>query len=138
MKELIKRAFRYCIVGGIASVADYVSYILTVWALNKPDDTLMLCLATTVGFILGLITNYALSLLFVWRVKKDDKTGKTFSDILLFIATGLAGLFLSWLVVAICSEWLHLAYWFSKLVAMALVLAWNFLSRELLIFKRGV
>lgn len=135
MREFIKRAFRYCLVGGIASIIDYGAYMLVVWLINS-KDSLSLCLASTVGFILGLAVNYLLSLIIVWRVKKSDKRGKSLVDILVFIGTGLAGLFLSWAVIGICTDWLCLPYWFSKLAAMALVLAWNFVSREFLIFNK--
>lgn len=135
MRDFIVKAIRYCFVGGVASVVDYATYyILTTYILGT-EATWHLLIGTAAGFILGLLVNYLLSLLVVWRVSKSDKTGKTVRDIVIFVVVGIVGLIISSGVVTL-ANCLTIDYRISKLLAMAISLIWNFLARHFLIFNK--
>ena len=62
--ELLFEFLRYCIVGGLAFLADFGTLVLTQECFLK-QFACGVYIATVFGFIVGLAVNYALSLWFV-------------------------------------------------------------------------
>jgi putative flippase GtrA len=119
--------FRYVIVGGTAFLVDFGS----LFALTELAGAHYLA-AAALAFLLGLATNYALSVSWVFATRRLDRRWAEFA---VFGAIGLVGLGLNEFVVWQCTETLGLHYLASKCVAAVLVLFWNFGARRRTLFQ---
>lgn len=137
MVDLIKKAIKYCFVGGFASVVDLGLYTLAAWLLGS-EQVWHLFIATTCGFIGGLITNYLLSLRFVWKKEAGERKDKRVQDFVSFVVIGLMGLGISYGVIYIVFDLWHWNHIIAKIIAMGISLIWNFVARNFFVFgKRG-
>lgn len=138
-RDLIWEIFRFLIVGGLATLVDWaVSFvseeyllpeiILGNWHIEK-------ALATTFGFIVGLIINYALSVIFVYKNKKDEKEGKSVRDFLVFTLIGVFVLLLSYLGIYLMSDLLPVPYIVARIIMTVIGLVINYLGRKIFIFR---
>lgn len=122
--------FRYVFVGGISAVIDTGVFML----LTVSADAHYI-LAQTFGFIAGITTNYLLSISWIFERSRSvlPETG-------LFLATGLVGLLLSYLLLYVFIDILGMTAFenmVAKLLTIAIVLAWNFTSRKFLVFHKN-
>lgn len=126
VRRLMIQFMRYTLVGGLAFAVDFglLSAVLYL------DGHYLL--ATLIGFIGGLITNYLLCVLWVWR----GTQAKTARDILVFSLIGVGGLLLTALLMWVSVGLLALDPQISKLFIAALILVWNFGLRRLFVFFR--
>ncbi len=118
--------FRYLIVGLIAFGADFATlYVLT--------DMMGVhyLISNVFGFIFGLITNYALSVTWVFASRKMDDRRKEF---VIFTVIGVIGLLINQLVMWTCTEFLGVYYLYSKVIATGVVFFWNFFGRRHIVF----
>lgn len=122
--------FRYGFVGGVAFVVDYGSlYVLTEF-LSVPY-----LWSAAIAFILGLVTNYLLSISWVF---KKNATMQRWQEFLFFAIIGVIGLGFNELIMYVGTDLLHLHYMLSKLISTVIVFFWNFFARKYLLFnKRG-
>lgn len=147
-RKLIMEILRFLLVGGIATLIDFAIYELFRFVLLKNvSDPLNLIIATSLGFIMGNIVNYILSILFVFKGAKDDKETQTIKAFLIFTLIGVIGLGIkvgvqtggNYLVNSMFD--LTEAFWiwaldtFVYCVATLIVLIWNYIGRKLFIFK---
>lgn len=117
--------FRYVFVGGFSAVADVGAlYILT------SKFHVFYLMSAGVAFIVGTILNYILSILWIF-----EATGNTKLEVALFTLVGLGGLGWNELIIWLGVRDAHLYYLYAKLVALALVMLWNFSLRRLLFIK---
>jgi putative flippase GtrA len=88
--------------------------------------------SSAVGFLFGLITNYALSIQFVFPRRSLDRRLTEFMG---FSAIGVVGLGLTQLVLWLLSEagWVH--YLVAKSIAVVVVFMWNYGVRKALLFS---
>jgi putative flippase GtrA len=93
-------------------------------------------LAAALGFIAGLIFNYVLSLIFVFRQTSETAKQYKVRSFVLFAVIGIIGL----LITEICMfagislfgrQW----YLVIKTITAGIVLMWNYIVRKKLIFK---
>ncbi len=125
--KLAQEFIQYVVVGGLAFLVDW--FLLTrgiSWGhLSYP-------VATALGFCAGLITNYTLCILWVWRGAHKQ----TARDFFLFTAIGLAGLGITelgmWIGVGLAGFGASPV----KIVVAGVVLFWNFILRKFLVFSR--
>ena len=132
--KLIFEFLRYCIVGGIAFLADFGTLVLVQECFLKH----LACgvyIATVFGFIVGLVVNYLLSLWFVFTQKKDRGKGRSVGAFLVFGIIGLLGLVWTELGMWVGIELLNWHYMIVKVLVTGAVLIWNYLGRKLLIFN---
>jgi putative flippase GtrA len=120
---------RYMCVGGVAFVADFATLV----ALTN-GASLHYAVAAAVGFGVGLIVNYWLSITWVFhgRVLTDRR-----AEFVLFSVIGITGLGLTEVIMWCGTEVAYLDYRISKLIAVALVLFWNFAARKFLLFRES-
>lgn len=119
--------FRYGFVGGMAFLVDYG----TLFCLTNYAGVPYLWSAA-VAFILGLVTNYLISISWVFR-----HSGKMqiWQEFLFFAIIGVIGLGLNELIMYAGTDLLQLHYMISKLISTAIVFFWNFFARKFLLFN---
>jgi len=134
MRRLILEFVRYAVVGGIAFLADFGA-LVACQELGLKEFQAGLYLSTALGFVVGLIVNYVLSLIFVFTQAKDKGKGRSVGAFLVFAIIGIIGLGLTefgmWLGTAVLS-W---NYMIVKVLVTGAVLFWNYIGRKVTIFR---
>lgn len=120
--------FRYGFVGGIAFLVDYG----TLFGLTNYAGVPYLWSAA-VAFLLGLITNYLISI--SWVFQHNGKM-QIWQEFLFFAFIGVIGLGLNELIMYIGTDLIHLHYMISKLISTAIVFFWNFFARKFILFNK--
>ena len=156
-KELFWEIFRFLLVGGVATIIDYLVFwlfdgVLFPWLAPTAKDgltTLFLILATALGFCAGLAVNWILSVRFVFRAVKNEREVRTKKSFFVFTAVGVIGLLITELgmlgLVAVLPDFVLFkttvflgvtwAKWLAKIIMTLIVLVWNYIGRKLLVFK---
>lgn len=117
---------RYCLVGGVATVVDWgCLYIAERLGLHY-------LMAAVIGFLGGLVCNYTLSKFMVFNAETAKLDPRR--EFLAYGAIGVVGLLLTLVFMYIMTEWLHIYFMISKVVATVLVLFWNFLARKYMLY----
>lgn len=119
--------FRYTFVGGLAFIVDFGTLYLLTEFIN-----LHYLISAAASFILGLLTNYFLSVKWVFSNRTIDSKGIEF---LLFTVIGLIGLGLNELFLWIFTDLFSIYYLFSKIITAVFVYFWNFLARKYVLFN---
>lgn len=133
MKELLQsertiiQLIRYTFVGGIAFAVDFGS----LYFFTEFFDVYYLHSAV-IAFLLGLVTNYVMSVKFVFHKRKVKNLKLEFG---IFGLIGIIGLSLNEFIIWFCTEQLALFYLSSKIVATAVVYIWNFFIRKYTLFN---
>lgn len=122
--------FRYCFAGGIATFFDTTLVIF----LTKQLDIHYL-FATTIGFFIGLITMYIISIFWVFPMHSERKKNWKRHAIFFFGfgIVGIGGLLLSLFLMWLFYEHLSFSLLLAKLSTVFLVLWWNFLARRTIV-----
>lgn len=140
---------RFLIVGGIATVVDFLTMGIVLYIFNpkiyphfynvffgatqKPSLAANM-VGTGLGFVLGLIINYVLSVVFVFINKGNSKSASGFISFAVLSAIGLAiheiGMYV------FCGK-LGANEWIIKIIMTLVVLVYNYVSRKLFIFKKS-
>lgn len=156
-RRLFAEILRFLLVGGLATVCDYAVYLLFRQIVLPPNlflgsDVWNACsavIATTLGFLTGLLINWVLSVVFVFkggekRVEVRDK--KAF---LIFTVIALIGLVFTQIAVGVgvlvvptfalfgVETFLSLGWneWLLKGLTTCIVLAFNYWARKRYIFN---
>ena len=156
-KQLLAEIFRFLLVGGGATVVDYLVFWLfdgVIFPVISPNangglQTLYLTLATALGFCAGLTVNWILSVRFVFRNVTNEAEVRTKKSFLVFTVIGVIGLVITEVgmlgLVAVLPEFalfktttfmgVTWAKWLAKAIMTAIVLVWNYVGRKLFVFK---
>ena len=89
--------------------------------------------AATIALCCGLITSYMLSVAWVFHERKWDNP---LVELGLFTLIGGIGLLGNGACMWFLTEYAHLHYLCSKMVAALLVFLWNFLAKKFVLFHR--
>jgi len=118
---------RYTAVGGVAFAVDFGSlFLLTEFG------GLHYLLSAVFAFGLGLLTNYLLSVAWVFNRRTLSSRGMEF---LVFGLIGVLGLGLNEVVLWVLTEGAGFHYLLSKAGAAVVVFLWNFFARKLSLFR---
>lgn len=134
---LIKEFLRYAVVGGISFLADFGT--LTLFeeiVFGRQQENWQIFVSTAAGFVVGLIMNYILSLIFVFRSSDNRSSGKSVWEFVIFALVGVVGLGITEGLMHLGVNVLHFHYMITKIVTAGIVLVWNYLGRKLLVFNR--
>ncbi len=154
-KQLFWEIFRFLLVGGTATIVDYIVFWLFDGVLFPLVSdaawwhTVALLLATAFGFCAGLAVNWILSVKFVFLQVQNKEEASSKKSFALFTLIGVIGLVITelgmLLLVAIFptfslfnttallgTTW---EKWLARVIMTGIVLVWNYLGRKLFIFK---
>lgn len=118
---------RYTLVGGGAFVVDFAALI----ALTELLDVYYL-VSAAIAFIFGLITNYVLSIRWVFYKRSLESAWVEFG---IFALIGVIGLGLNQLFMWTFTEYAHFHYIESKIASTVFVYLWNFFARRQALFS---
>ncbi len=123
--------FRSLFVGGIATVVDFLVAALVREGLGGGD-----IISNATGFVFGLITNYVVSILWVFK-KHNMNIAKEFA---IFTVIGIIGLIINTGIVYFLgklwnSEEVMIMFYVAKIIATLITLIWNFAARKLILYK---
>lgn len=125
MRKLIEQFLKFGVVGVIATLIDY-GILMVLSQLCGVDPVL----AGGISFVVSLVFNYLASMKFVFARKEEMSRRKEFA---IFVVLSLIGLAINqvimWLGVSALGDD-ALAVTASKIVATAVVMIWNFVSRK--------
>lgn len=120
----LRQFFKYLVCGGTATLADMsVLFILNLLGVNH-------LIAAAFGFVAGVATNYSLNKILVFK-----SSGKVKKELPLFVAIGIGGLLWTELILWILVDNLGLYLMIAKMIAVVLVLFWNFFMRKKFVFS---
>jgi putative flippase GtrA len=119
--------FKYVFVGGIAYCVDFGSLFFLTEVVK-----IHYLVSAAIAFILGLLTNYALSIF--WVFSKRTLANKR-TEFLVFSMIGLVGLGLNEVIIWFFTESMHFHYLISKIFSTVVVFIWNFTARKKILFS---
>jgi putative flippase GtrA len=147
-KDILLEIFRFLLVGGIATIGDYVVfYLFNIVLLKQINPVVNSAISTTLGFITGLLINWFLSK-FVFKNVTDNQmhSKMVFTK---YVILSLLG-FLLTLIVMTATTPIHdklvlsvfglftFQFWklFFKVLMTLIVLVLNYLGRKFFVFKK--
>ena len=122
MNKLLHKIIRFSIVGGIATIIDFVCLYIFKEFLN-----IDVILANTLSFIISVTYNYIASITWVFDVNKNKNKKIQF---ILFIIFSIVGLIINNIILYILTDKLNIYYLISKVVATLIVMIFNFITRK--------
>jgi len=139
---------RFLIIGGIATIIDFLVMGLVVYLFNPSlysgfldvyigsvePSTVATIVGTGAGFLLGLVFNYIFSVKFVYINKGNSKSTTGF---VMFTVLSVIGLGIHLLGMWVGYDVLKINEWIVKIVLTIVVLIYNYISKKLLIFKKN-
>lgn len=158
-KRLIAEIVRFLLVGGLATVCDYLVYVLfrefilpvELIAGSAVWDAFSAVIATTLGFLVGLLINWVLSVVFVFRDTQKKVGVSSKRDFFVFTVIALIGLFFTQVTVGVgvllvptfslfgTESFLSVGWneWLLKGVTTCIVLVFNYFARKKFIFNKN-
>ncbi len=127
-RKLLLQIFKFLFVGGLAFLIDYISLIIC-----KEVFNLSTLLASAIAFTISVIVNYILSVTWVFEV---DETKSKKQNFIIFIIFSIIGLILTEIIMYVGSDVLKISYLIVKIVATAIVMVFNFVTRKIFLEKK--
>lgn len=120
--KLMMQILKFGVVGGIATVIDYVIFFILheILGINT-------IISNTCSFTVSVIYNYIASVKWVFDVD-ESKNKKT--QFILFIVFSIIGLGLNTIIVYVCTDIIKLYSMIGKVIATAVVMVFNFITRK--------
>ena len=122
MNKIVNKIIRFGIVGGIATIIDFVFLYIFKEFLN-----FNVILANTLSFIISVTYNYIASITWVFDVNKNKNKNMQF---ILFIIFSVVGLIINNVILYILTDKLNIYYLISKVIATLIVMVFNFVTRK--------
>ena len=129
MKKLINQILKFGVVGGIAFVIDYGLMVFLTEVFKVPA-----LISAAISFTVSVIFNYIASVKWVFDVDKE-KNSKT-KELIVFIILSVIGLGINELIMWIMDKEFGIYYMISKIVATAVVMCYNSITRKLFLEKK--
>ena len=146
MKKLFAQIIKFGFVGGLCFLIDFViSTALFHLLINITSRSAATAVGGFVGFTISVVVNYVLSMKFVFERKEDMSRRKEF---VIFVILSVIRLGVNEVILLACSafyegstalmEVFSDTLWFaaSKVIATAIVMVYNFVSRKIFLEKK--
>ena len=152
MKKLIEQMLKFGIVGFVCFFIDYIiglitlNIVLSIGVFGADSFSMGSQIGSALGFTVSVIVNYILSFKFVFE-RKEDMNRK--AEFIIFVILSIIGLGLNQLIIWICTvpiynnvAWIqrllgyNLAYTAAKVIATAIVMVYNFITRKIFLEKK--
>ena len=127
IKHLFLQLIKFGGVGVLCFIIDYATLLIF-----KEIFHFNVLVSTAIAFSVSVVVNYILSAVFVFDTDKDADKKKMFA---LFILFSVIGLVLTELIMYMGVDWLKFDYKLIKIVATAIVMCYNFITRKLFMEK---
>ena len=121
-EHLLVQIFNFGIVGVIATIIDFICLYFF-----KDICHIHLVISNTLSFCISVIYNYWASMKFVFDIDQNKSKKRNF---ILFIIFSVMGLILNDIIVYVVTEKIKLYYLLSKIIATAIVMVFNFITRK--------
>lgn len=122
---MIWRGIRFSIVGAIAACVYFVLlYAMVEWLHVE------VMVATAIGYLVTMLESYVLH--HFWTFKSSQNHAQAFPK---FIAMNAVGFILNWVIMYAAVVVMEFHYLLSQAMAIATIIAWNFLAGSLWVFK---
>ena len=149
-EQLFWEICRFLLVGAMATLVDYlVFWVFDAFIFPQKWGTISLVLATALGFGVGMLVNWVLSVRFVFRATKEKIGVRSKKPFAVFALISLIGLAITELGVVLLvfafpeikilgrtalfgTAW---EKWFAKAIMTCVVLVWNYFGRKIFIFR---
>ena len=125
--RLFIQIFKFVIVGGIATVLDWIIYYILYNYVKMSR-----LVANIISFSLSTIYNYWASTKWVFKVNKNKSNNRLFFEFVLFSAIGLG---LTELLLLIGIKVLKMDAMIIKIISTVLVMIFNFVTRKIFLEK---
>ena len=122
-KKLINQILKFGVVGGLAFLIDYAVLFVC-----KEFIGLDVLLSAGISFTVSVIFNYIASVKWVFDVNEDNDPKKNF---IIFIVLSIVGLILTEIIMWIGTDLIHINYLIVKIIATAIVMVFNFVTRKM-------
>ena len=125
--NLLVQIFKFVIVGGIATIIDWIIYYIF-YKLLKFNPLI----ANIFSFSISVIYNYIASVKWVFNVNKNKTKRRMFIEFMLF---SILGFILTELLLWIFIDILSINGMLSKIIATIIVMIFNFITRKIIFEK---
>lgn len=122
MIETMKKTTNFLLVGLVTFIVDYGILVILESKLG-----MYYLIANTISFTLAVITNYYLSISFVFG-KENTK-----DNFITFIIISIIGLIISEILMGIGVEYLNIHYTIVKMFSTVIVMIYNFISKSMML-----
>lgn len=126
MNKLIKQIIKFVIVGGIATLIDFVCLYIFKELLN-----LNIILSNTLSFTISVIYNYIASIKWVFDVNENSKF-----QFIIFVILSVIGLLINNSILYLLTTYTEVYYLLSKALATLVVMIYNFITRKIFLEKK--
>lgn len=150
MRKLLEQMIKFSFVGIVCFLIDFAISTVLFYLLFNAWNVMTRGAATAAGgffgFTISVVLNYILSMKFVFERKEDMSRKKEF---VVFVILSIIGLGVNELILLGCNavyetnafllETFHDTLWFaaSKIIATAMVMIYNFISRKIFLEKKA-
>lgn len=126
-KKLLIQIFKFVIVGGIATIIDWVVYYIlyNIMRINP--------LVANIGsFSISVVYNYIASVKWVFTVNEQKTKKRLFIE---FVILSIIGLLLTELIIYGGIKYMNIEAMVIKIIATAIVMVFNFVTRKIFLEK---
>ena len=129
LKKLFVQFVKFGIVGVIAFCIDYGLFLLLTYVFG-----VNYLIAAAISFVVSVIFNYFASMRYVFVGRPDQSRIQQF--VIFFILSAI-GLGVNQVILWLCVDIIAIPAWLGKLIATALVMVYNFVTRKLFLEDHG-
>lgn len=127
--KLFKQFFDFALVGFLATIIDYLVFVLFFNVLNTHY-----LIATILAFVIATVFNYWASMryVFVSRYQADEKL----KEIIIFVSLSILGMVLTSILMVLTVDGWQIPANIAKILVTGVVMVFNYVSRKVLLEKK--